>query len=243
MILKCGCANMFDMKRQLIPRYAYLPIVVCIVWNTLVYNMTRFFTNKMPHYDFSIKLDSYIPFVSSFVVIYILSYVLWIIGFLVFAKESRSLCNELFAAEFVCKTICLFCFVIIPTTMTRANVPSGGVLNWLTNAVYSLDQPNNLFPSIHCMESWICFRGALRCKKVHPMYSKVWFVLAILICMSTVFVKQHVFVDIIGGIVVAEIGLFLSKKFNLGRAYDVVRHKFITLVRFKKKTNKVVMKK
>ena len=109
MILKCGCANMFDMKKQLIPRYAYLPIVVCIVWNTLVYNMTRFFTNKMTHYDFSIKLDSYIPFVSSFVVIYILSYVLWIIGFLVFAKESRSLCNELFAAEFVCKTICLFC--------------------------------------------------------------------------------------------------------------------------------------
>lgn len=75
------------------------------------------------------------------------------------------------------------------------------------------------------------------------MYSKVWFVLAILICMSTVFVKQHVFVDIIGGIVVAEIGLFLSKKFNLGRAYDVVRHKFITLVRPKKKTNKVVLKK
>ena len=234
---------MFDMKKQLIPRYAYLPIVVCLVWNTLVYNMTRFFTNKMPHYDFSIKLDSYIPFVSSFVVIYVLSYVLWIIGFLVFAKESRSLCNEFFAAEFVCKTICLLCFVIIPTTMTRANVPSGGVLNWLTNAVYSLDQPNNLFPSIHCMESWICFRGALRCKKVHSMYSKVWFVLAILICMSTVFVKQHVFVDIIGGIVVAEIGLFLSKKFNLGRAYDVVRYKFITLVRPKKKTNKVVLKK
>lgn len=234
---------MFDMKRQLIPRYAYLPIVVCIVWNTLVYNMTRFFTNKMPHYDFSIKLDSYIPFVSSFVVIYILSYVLWIIGFLVFAKESRSLCNEFFAAEFVCKTICLLCFVIIPTTMTRANVPSGGVLNWLTNAVYSLDQPNNLFPSIHCMESWICFRGALRCKKVHPMYSKVWFVLAILICMSTVFVKQHVFVDIIGGIVVAEIGLFLSKKFNLGRAYDAVRYKFIAITKPKKKTNKVVLKK
>ena len=75
------------------------------------------------------------------------------------------------------------------------------------------------------------------------MYSKVWFVLAILICMSTVFVKQHVFVDIIGGIVVAEIGLFLSKKFNLGRAYDVVRYKFISFVRFKKKTNKDVLKK
>ena len=75
------------------------------------------------------------------------------------------------------------------------------------------------------------------------MYSKVWFVLAILICMSTVFVKQHVFVDIIGGIVVAEIGLFLSKTFNLGRAYDVVRYKFISFVRFKKKTNKVVLKK
>lgn len=75
------------------------------------------------------------------------------------------------------------------------------------------------------------------------MYSKVWFVLAILICMSTVFVKQHVFVDIIGGIVVAEIGLFLSKKFSLGRAYDAVRYKFIAITKPKKKTNKVVLKK
>ena len=42
------------------------------------------------------------------------------------------------------------------------------------------------------------------------------FVFAVLVCFSTVLVKQHVFVDILGGIAVVEFGLYLSKKWNLG---------------------------
>ena len=34
---------------------------------------------------------------------------------------------------------------------------------------------------------------------------------SLLVCASTVLVKQHVFVDILGGIAVAEIGLLLSR--------------------------------
>lgn len=225
--------TIIDMKKQIVPRYAYLPIVTCLVWNTLVYNISRLFTNKLTHYDLSLKIDELIPYVPSFIFIYVLSYPLWIIGFCVFARENRKLCNELFAAEFVSKAICLVFFVLLPTTMERADLSGGGVFNWMTGVIYSTDQPNNLFPSIHCMESWLCFRGALKCKKCHKGYSAVWFVLAILIFCSTVFVKQHVFVDIFGGILTAEAGLFISREFNVGRIYDAVRMPFLRAKRTK----------
>ncbi len=220
--------NMKIIKR-ILPKYAYIPIIICLLWNELAYHVSRLFTNLLPHYDFSLELDSKIPYESSFIVIYVLSYALWVIGFLVFARESRAICNEMFAAEFIGKTICFVCFVAIPTEMVRADLTSGVFFNWITQIVYTFDEPNNLFPSIHCMESWICFRGAMKCKKIHSAYCAVWFVLAVLICASTVFVKQHVFVDIISGIAVAEIGMFLSNKLNAGRVYDVIRLKFIML--------------
>ena len=227
--------KIIDMKKQIVPRYAYLPIVTCIVWNVLAYNISRLFTNTLPHYDLSLKIDELIPYVPSFIFIYVLSYPLWILGFWMFARESRKFCNEIFAAEFVSKTICLIFYVLLPTTMERADLSGDGVFNWMTSVVYSTDHPNNLFPSIHCMESWLCFIGSLRCKKSHKGYSVVWFFLAILICCSTVFVKQHVFVDIFGGILTAEAGLFISRKFNVGRMYDAVRLPFAKARRIKAK--------
>lgn len=225
--------KIIGMKKKIVPRYAYLPIVTCLVWNVLAYNISRLFTNTLTHYDLSLKIDGLIPYVPSFIFIYVLSYPLWILGFWMFAKESRKICNEMFAAEFVSKGICLFFYVLLPTTMERADLSGGGVFNWITGMVYSTDQPNNLFPSIHCMESWLCFRGSLKCRKTHRGYSAIWLVLAILICCSTVFVKQHVFVDIFGGILTAEAGLFISRKFNVGRMYDAVRMPFAKARRIK----------
>ena len=43
------------------------------------------------------------------------------------------------------------------------------------------------------------------------------FVSAILVFASTVLIKQHVVIDIIGGVLVVEIGLFLAKKLNTKR--------------------------
>ena len=223
------------MKRRIVPKYGYIPVIICLVWNILVYNISRIFTDRLSHYDFSTKFDDIIPFVPSFIVIYILSYLLWVIGFFVFIKESRSLCNEIFAAELIAKTVCFLFFIIVPTEMKRADVgQADGLFNWLINLTYFSDEPNNLFPSIHCMESWLCFRGAMRCKKTNSAYTFVWFILAVLICVSTVFVKQHVFVDIFAGILTAELGLFLSKRFGVGRIYDYIRLKWLMHKRLKR---------
>ena len=42
---------------------------------------------------------------------------------------------------------------------------------------------------------------------------------------STVLVKQHVFIDILGGVAVAEAGLFLGRKLRAGRLFEKMEPK------------------
>ena len=97
-----------------------------------------------------------------------------------------------------------------------------GFFDQVTAFMFNCDRPINLFPSIHCLASWIGFRGVAMCKKV-PLWIK-WFafILAILVFLSTLFVKQHYIIDIFGGILAVEIGMFISKKLKLG---DFIRRK------------------
>lgn len=210
---------------KILPKYAIIPIVASLVLNMLVYFGNRLFTSELYHYDFSIKLDEYIPFISEWMIIYVLAYVAWVVGFIVIGRENREVCYEVLAGEQVAKLLCLACFVIIPSTIIRPEITGTGFCEELSRYVYSMDSPDNLFPSIHCLESWICFRGAMRCKKTGKLYKAIMFVAAILVFASTVFVKQHVFVDILGGIAVVEMGLFVSKKFKISRIYYGLENK------------------
>ena len=210
---------------KILPRYAFVPIIVSIVLNCVTYFGSRIITSDMVHYDFSIFIDDRLPFVAPMMLIYVLAYVHWIVGFVVIGRESREVCYEVMSGEQLAKLICLACFIIIPTTIVRPEITGGGFCNWLTGFIYAADSPDNLFPSIHCLESWICFRGAMKCKKTNRGYKIVMFVGAILVFASTLLVKQHVFVDVLGGVAVVEAGLFLTKKFRMSRLYFALERK------------------
>ncbi len=197
---------------KILPKYAWLPLSASVVLNILVYWGNRLITSDMKHYDISSAIDEIIPFFAPMITIYILSYITWVIGFVVIGRESKEVCYEVMAGEQIAKILCLICFIAMPTTMVRANIQGDGLFEWLTRLIYTMDSPDNLFPSIHCLESWICFRGAMRCKKVGNGYRTFMFIFAILVFASTVLVKQHVFIDIIGGIAAVEIGLYIAKK-------------------------------
>ena len=117
------------------------------------------------------------------------------------------------------KLMCMVIFLVFPTTMQRANVTGNDFCSQLVQLIYATDRPDNLFPSIHCLESWLCFRGALRVKKVGRLYAPLSFVFALLVFASVVLVKQHVAIDIIGGVAVAELGLLLSNKTGVYRIF------------------------
>ena len=204
--------------RNILPGYAYLPLAAVLFMNFLAYYGTRLFTTKMHHYDLSFAIDEKIPFLPCFILIYVLAFVQWVAGYVIIVRESKSLCYEILAGDLIAKFFCMVIFLLLPTTMARPEVAGTDVFSWIVRMIYQSDAADNLFPSIHCLESTICLIGALRVKKIGKGYA--WFsaVFTILVCLSTLFVKQHVVIDVIGGVAAAGIGCLITHILGVGKA-------------------------
>ena len=203
-----------DLKRkldELLPRYTLIPLISMVCVNSLVYFATRLVTRNLTHHNFTLSVDAAIPFIPAFVAFYVLSYIQWTVGFILIARDSRELCYRVISGEIIAKLICLALFLLVPTTMTRPEITSDGFFDTVVGYIYKLDTPDNLFPSIHCLESWVCFRGAMQMKKTGSWYRYFTLLFSLLVFASTVLIKQHVAVDIIAGILAAEIGQQISK--------------------------------
>lgn len=207
--------------RSLIPRReTWLPLAMCIIINMVAFYGGRLLTEGRTYYTLALPLDGAIPLVPWTAVIYVLAFPTWALGFLVAAREERPLAYELLTADQIAKLLCMAVFLLLPTIMERPQVDGTGFCPWLVRLIYTLDEPRMLFPSMHCMESWFCFRSALRCKKTGRGYRVFCLIAAVLVCVSVVTVKQHVLVDIPAGIAAAEAGLWLSRKTRAGRIYE-----------------------
>lgn len=154
-------------------------------------------------YSLATPLDSMIPFVPAFIIPYVLWYP-FITGALIALafKDKRTYFQTLIA---LCSglVISYLFFALFQTAIERPNIQGGkGFLFTMVDYIYSNDQPYNCFPSIHVLTSYLILRGTrVFGRAIWAMTST----LSILIMMSTVLVKQHVVVDIAGGILVGEL--------------------------------------
>jgi membrane-associated phospholipid phosphatase len=99
-------------------------------------------------------------------------------------------------------------------------ITGGDLWNQVALWLYSIDAADNLFPSIHCLVSWFCYLGIRGRKEIPHWYQRVSMVIAILVFASTLLTKQHVIVDVAGGILLAEFCFFIGKKTDLYRIYE-----------------------
>ena len=205
---------------RILPSYARIPLALLVIINLIVYEGTQFLMLHAKHWDLALPLDARIPFRPAWIVIYILAYLQWAVGFIVISRESREHCYRVFMGELIAQFICGLFFIALPTRIARPQVEGGGFIAWLMRLVYAGDLPGNLFPSIHCLESWICFRGAIDMKRAPRWYAPAMLAFTLLVFASTLLVKQHVLVDIPAGVLVAEVGLLLSDKLRAGRLLD-----------------------
>ena len=147
-------------REPILPYYAYVPIITVFVFNMLVFYGTKLILKDAQTHDLRFSWDYAIPFVPFFIVFYILAYVQWALGYLFTGRESREVCYRVVMSDLLAKFICMIFFLVLPTETTRPEVTGSGLFASLTRLIYAADTPVNLFPSIHCLESWICFRGA-----------------------------------------------------------------------------------
>lgn len=196
-----------------LPWWAAVPLLGCFLLNCTIYWFTQWAMADAYHYDFTLALDKRVPVVPWWSIIYLLSYVFWAANYIIISRISRERCYRLVVADYISKVVCGMIFIVIPTTNVRPVVLGNGVSEQILNFVYSMDSPTNLFPSIHCLVSWLCYIG-LRGTNVSRWYKLFSFITAIAICASTQFTKQHYIVDVFGGIILAEIAFGISTYFS-----------------------------
>lgn len=148
-------------------------------------------------------IDAKIPFVPAAAVPYLSSYVFWVFSYMLLSVLDRPRYSIMLAAETLGCIICFVIYVAFPTRIEQPT-PPGGFLGGCLRLLQWLDSPPvNLFPSMHCMASWICVFCAVGA--VPPIWLAMSIVWTLLICWSTVTVKQHYFADTVAGLAVAVI--------------------------------------
>lgn len=153
-------------------------------------------------------LDSKIPFIKEFVLAYYFWFAYMAIGLLYLGLLSKIdfYRMELFLS--LGMVISFVIFILYPNSQfSRPSVTGKDIFSWLVNFIYNHDGTNNVFPSIHVCNSIGVHIGLINCYKLKDktLIKNLSFTATLLICASTVFIKQHSIIDIFGGVILAAI--------------------------------------
>jgi membrane-associated phospholipid phosphatase len=138
-------------------------------------------------------LDTAIPFLPTSVWIYLSQYMLAFCAIWC-APDDRTR-TAAFYGMLLASAIAAVIFIAFPTELPRRAV-EGPV--WKT--LYALDVPGNCFPSLHAAMAAISAWALMSAGKLWKAAAPLW---GALIVFSTLSTKQHVVLDIAGGLVLA----------------------------------------
>lgn len=207
---------------RIIPPYGIFPVIFSFVFNCLVYSGSRMIAGGWYHHNIETSLDRMLPFEPQFLIIYFGCYIFWIINYILIARQDKKSVYQFFTADFLSRCICLVFFLVFPTTNTRPVITGSGVWDRAAQWLYSIDAADNLFPSIHCLVSWFCYIGIRDRKEIPEWYKQVSLGIAVLVFISTLLTKQHVLVDVAGGVLLGTVCFMVGKKTRLYYTYTKI---------------------
>lgn len=197
-------------------------VLALIAFESVLFFCTKpFVTNP---YILNTTLDNAMPYISYFVYPYILWYVmLMFVPYFTYTKHKDSFYKYV-VAFIIATTISAIIFVVFPNGVIRPEITDNTFTSKLVKILYMLDTPAiNCMPSIHCLYAYLFFFSTLDTKENTPKwYKAIILILAILIVLATMFIKQHVLIDAITSLILAIIVWYVTNKFKL---YEFVKGK------------------
>jgi membrane-associated phospholipid phosphatase len=159
-------------------------------------------------------IDEYFPFNEYFVIFYISWYVYILLGFTYFIfqndYEFKRCCFYMFFGMFMT----LIFYYLFPNGQDlRVNLDNNNFCQFIINIIYTIDTPTNVCPSLHVYNSIMMYISLYK-SSIFQKYNKLKYlllILVILICLSTLFIKQHTFIDIVGAIILCFIVYIIGR--------------------------------
>jgi len=151
--------------------------------------------------EFSIMysiVDKWIPFVPQWLYVYMAIYLV-VFSPLLIVKDFITF-RQLVRAYVFVFSISFLVFLIYPVKMIRPLIAPQDFSARMVAVLYSVDKPYNCFPSIHVSA---IFLAALVCLRVRWKAGIIILISSIMISIAALYTKQHYFVDVLGGFLVA----------------------------------------
>ena len=191
----------------------YVPVCFCLLLGgqLITYYGSRLFCDESRLILMNSPLDEMIPFVPVWITVYLLAYLSWAVSALVILYQSKAQAVRFTFAVLAAFAFSTVIFVLFPGTMTRPEVPGTDIFSALTRFIFNADPALTLCPSYHVMISYFCWRGLYECDRIPAWFRPFNFIFLLLVCMSILFVKQHVLIDIPCAVAIGEVSWQLAR--------------------------------
>ncbi len=170
------------------------------IWlvQALGYFWLNLVANSRNSYTLPLAFDQQIPFLSIFLIPYLAMYVVESLPYFVIREVAYLRRITLAYLAVMLVTFAIFAF--FPVRMLRPEIVPASFLDSAVLLLYRLDFPYNTFPSLHAS---LTFLAGLVIYRIHQTEGTIVLLLAGLISLSTLFIKQHYVLDVLGGIALA----------------------------------------
>lgn len=161
------------------------------------------------YYVVQIEADKYIPFIEYFIVPYLMWFGFIVAAFLYFFFTDVPGFYRLAAFMFAGMTIFLIISTVFPNGQDLRPVvfERDNIFVDMVRTLYRTDTCTNVFPSLHVFNSLSVCIAVFESKKLrqHKAVCLGVYILAALIILATMFLKQHSIVDSLGASVMAAV--------------------------------------
>ena len=189
-------------------------------WLYFIYYLLHFFLLEhfsSPRYIIHCAYDDRIPFDDTWVIFYILWFPYFPGTLFYYMLKDKDDFKELAIKMFSGMTLCLWIYTFWPNGLDlRTGNYSSNIFGFLTYLIQSFDPPTSVCPSIHVGSTLCVMFFILGRKNVSALNKSVMVIAGILICLSTLFLKQHSLIDVFWGMIVA---VFFELLFDLIKKY------------------------
>ncbi len=185
----------------------FKPILITIgliLFQSVIYLISKILEGD-PHLIGN-NIDLRIPFNVYAIIPYCIWYImLFVVPYIIY-KKDKSIFSKYCLTYIFMTLVANIIFVAYPTTVVRPPIEGNSIIDLIARFIFWIDTPIlNCFPSLHCAISmlWILFTYNL--KNTNIYFKLFVFIMSVTIMASTLILKQHVFIDLVSGDIIATV--------------------------------------
>ena len=187
----------FRLSKINTPQFSHLKLLLGWVVYFALYALTEVFIPWEKCRVVHCWLDDVIPFCEVFVIPYVFWYLLLVMSLVYFARYNVDSFKKLSIFIIVTQIVAMAIYIAIPNRqdLRPLEFPRDNIFTQLVGLLYTVDTSTNVCPSLHVGYSLGMASAWLKEKGVSKAWKTFIVITVILICLSTMFIKQHSAVD------------------------------------------------